>query len=412
MHQSRSGKAFETAFYPHVFVDSSANTSTLSIAQIFFNLNPINFFIISGFVQNLILAGVLFFDRTDQARANRNLALAILAIDLHIGYMMLLDTNLDNMFPGLLWVPYSFVTVVGPLLYFYVQERTGNSPKRITRHLLPLALELVFQAIMIGYAAYNDVLYYNTPFYFYFTPIIYAIAGVSVFYYLWLSLRLIKGYETWAIDNFSNLKEVTLRWLERFIVSFRALWMVWIPFMAIFLLFFRYQLQYPVIVLTLYLLLLGLTYVAFGISIAAIRHPYFIVVPPPSERSQSKNFAKLTDSTIQSYVGQINSLMSREKLFLNENLSLKDVASALNVDQNLISHVLNSHLGKTFHDFINEFRIEAVKAKIVDPAWNHLTILGIAMDCGFNSKTTFNRVFRQATGMTPTEFQRKQKNAS
>ena len=95
-----------------------------------------------------------------------------------------------------------------------------------------------------------------------------------------------------------------------------------------------------------------------------------------SERSQSKNFAKLTDSTIQSYVGQINSLMSREKLFLNENLSLKDVASALNVDQNLISHVLNSHLGKTFHDFINEFRIEAVKAKIVDPAWNHLTILG------------------------------------
>ena len=279
--QSHSGNALETAFYAHVFVDSSANTSTLSIAQIFFNLNPINFFIVSGFVQNLILAGVLFFDRTDQARANRNLALAILAIDLHIGYMMLLDTNLDNMFPGLLWVPYSFVTVVGPLLYFYVQERTGNSPKRITRHLLPLALELVFQAIMIGYAAYNDVLYYNTPFYFYFTPIIYAIAGVSVFYYLWLSLRLIKGYETWAIDNFSNLKEVTLRWLERFIVSFRALWMVWIPFMAIFLLFFRYQLQYPVIVLTLYLLLLGLTYVAFGISIAAIRHPYFIVVPPP-----------------------------------------------------------------------------------------------------------------------------------
>jgi AraC-like DNA-binding protein len=379
-------------------------------AQIFFNLNPVNFFIISGFVQNLILAGILFFDRTDQARANRHLALAILAIDLHIGYMMLLDTNLDNMFPGLLWVPLSFVTVVGPLLYFYVQERTGNSPKRIARHLVPLALELVLQVIMIAYAASHDVLFYNTPFYFYFTPIIYAIAGVSVFYYLWLSLRLIKGYETWAIDNFSNLKEVTLRWLERFIVSFRALWMVWIPFMAIFLLFFRYQLQYPVIVLTLYLLLLGLTYLAFGISIAAIRHPYFIVVPPSSERSPGKNFAKLTEPTIQSYVGQISSLMSKEKLYLNENLSLKEVASALNVDPNLISHILNSHLGKSFHDFINEYRVEAVKTKIADPAWNHMTLLGIALECGFNSKTTFNRVFRQTTGMTPTEFHRKHKN--
>ena len=356
----------------------------------------------------MILACILYFDRTDHARANKNLSLAIFAIDLHIGYMMVLDTNLDNMFPQLLWMPYSFLTLVGPLLYFYVQERTGNSPKHILKHLIPLAIEIALQAIMIGYAIHNNQLYYNTPFYFYITPIIYSAAAVSVFYYLWLSLRLVKNYETWAIDNFSNLKEVTLRWLERFIVSFRVLWMVWIPFTVIFLIFFKYQLQYPLVVLTLYLLLLALTYVAFGIGIAAIRHPFFIVVSPPAEKVQSKNFAKLTASDIQAYIDQINGLMTGKKLYLDENLSLKDVSAALSADPNLISYVLNNHVGKSFHDMINNYRIEEVKAKITDPAWNHLSLLGIAMECGFNSKTTFNRVFRQTTGMTPTEFQRMQ----
>lgn len=408
MKVPRASNFYNGLFLNGIPVDWPANAH-LSIVQIFFNLNPINFFIVSGFAQNLILAAILYFDRTDHARANRNLSLAILAVNLHIGYMMLLDTNLDNMFPQLLWMPYSFLTAVGPLLYFYVQERTGNSPKRILQHLIPLVVEVALQGIMIGYAIHRDQLYYNTPFYFYFTPAIYLAAGVSLFYYLWLSLRLIKGYETWAIDNFSNLKEVTLRWLVRFIISFRILWMVWIPFTAIFLIFFKYQLQYPAVVLTLYLLLLGGTYLAFGIGIAAIRHPHFIVVSRPAERSQSKAFAKLAESTIQAYADQLTSLMNREKLYLNENLSLKEVSATLNCDPNLISYILNNHMGKSFHDLINEYRIEDVKAKIADPRWNHLSLLGIALDCGFNSKTTFNRVFRQVTGVTPTEFQRELK---
>ena len=98
--------------------------------------------------------------------------------------------------------------------------------------------------------------------------------------------------------------------------------------------------------------------------------------------------------------------MALEKIYLNENLSLREFALHLKADPNLISFILNNHLDNNFYDFVNRYRIEEVKTKLNDPAYKHLTLLGIALESGFNSKTTFNRVFKQITGITPTEFQK------
>lgn len=99
--------------------------------------------------------------------------------------------------------------------------------------------------------------------------------------------------------------------------------------------------------------------------------------------------------------------MALEKIYLNENLSLKEFALHLKADPNLMSFILNNHMGINFYDFVNRHRIEEVKNKLNNPQYKHLTLLGIALESGFNSKTTFNRVFKQATGITPTEFQRR-----
>lgn len=99
--------------------------------------------------------------------------------------------------------------------------------------------------------------------------------------------------------------------------------------------------------------------------------------------------------------------MALEKIFLNENLSLREFALHLKADPNLISFILNNHLGGNFYDFVNRYRIEEVKNKLNNPEYKHLSLLGIALESGFNSKTTFNRVFKQVMGVTPTEFQKK-----
>src|SRR3546814_7418839 len=103
-------------------------------------------------------------------------------------------------------------------------------------------IEVGLQGIMIGKGIQDSQLFYNTPFYFYVTPLLWIWAAGSIFYYLRLSLRIIKNHEAWVLKNFSNLKKITLIWLRKLIVYYRLLWMVWVPFVVAFLLFFRFQL--------------------------------------------------------------------------------------------------------------------------------------------------------------------------
>ncbi len=377
--------------------------------QLFFNLNPVNFFIISGLVQNFILAGILFFRQGDQPLANKLLSITVVFVNLHLTYLMVLDTNLDNLFHGLLWIPYSFLTAIGPLLYYYTRILTGtrvHSPE-IFRHFIPTIIELGLQLIIIGYSIRHGELYYNTPFYFYIALLIYAAAAVSIVYYLQLSLKVIGNHEAWALKNYSNLKEITLIWLQKLIAYYRLLWIVWVPFVAIFLLFFRFQLLYLGVVLILYLLMLVLTYLTFWIGLESIGRTNLIVLKPDDEKPENKNFNNLSDQVIQNFIKKMNDAMAVEKVYLNENLNLRDFALHLKSDPNLISFILNSALNKNFHDFVNHYRVEEVKNKLNDPRSEHLSLLGIGLEAGFNSKTTFNRVFKQVTGMTPTEFQKK-----
>jgi len=96
--------------------------------------------------------------------------------------------------------------------------------------------------------------------------------------------------------------------------------------------------------------------------------------------------------------------MQNEKPYLTMALTLKDLASALDTYPHYITQVLNTVFNQNFYDFINNYRIEEVKERLKDSRYKNLTVLAIAYDCGFNSKSTFNRIFKQKTGFTPTQY--------
>jgi AraC-like DNA-binding protein len=98
--------------------------------------------------------------------------------------------------------------------------------------------------------------------------------------------------------------------------------------------------------------------------------------------------------------------MTADKLFLNPDLNLNLVSEQTGIPQKTISFVLNQHLHKSFNEFVNEYRIEAFKEKILQPEADNLTIAGVAFECGFSSQATFQRTFKQATGQSPSEFRR------
>lgn len=96
--------------------------------------------------------------------------------------------------------------------------------------------------------------------------------------------------------------------------------------------------------------------------------------------------------------------MESERPYLDPDLSLNDLARRLKTNTSILSPVINVGTGKNFNDFVNQYRVDAFKRQALDPANGHLSLLGIALDCGFNSKATFNRAFRKLTGQSPREF--------
>ncbi|MBK1897541.1 helix-turn-helix domain-containing protein [Chryseobacterium paridis] len=123
---------------------------------------------------------------------------------------------------------------------------------------------------------------------------------------------------------------------------------------------------------------------------------------------EDKKYQKsgLTDGSIEDIHRRLLTVLNEEKPFINPNLTLNELAELLTVHPNYLSQVINSKENKNFYELINQRRIEEFLNKIVEPESKQYTFLAIAFDCGFNSKTSFNRNFKKYTGVTPTEYQK------
>ena len=110
------------------------------------------------------------------------------------------------------------------------------------------------------------------------------------------------------------------------------------------------------------------------------------------------------NSQVKEWKTKIINAIESEQLYKNPTLTLMTIATLLNTNQTVISKMINQGFKMNFNDFVNNYRIEAVKQLLQNGEHKKQTLLGISMDCGFNSKTTFNRCFKKNTGISPKEF--------
>ena len=118
-------------------------------------------------------------------------------------------------------------------------------------------------------------------------------------------------------------------------------------------------------------------------------------------KDEAATQSKLTAKEITAFTDALKEVMSEEQLYLNSSLTLRSLADAIALHPNKLSWLLNDKIGKSFNDFINEYRVQAFQARALDTASQHLSLLGIAYESGFNSKSVFNKFFKQSTGTTP-----------
>ncbi|MCB9244787.1 MAG: helix-turn-helix domain-containing protein [Flavobacteriales bacterium] len=120
--------------------------------------------------------------------------------------------------------------------------------------------------------------------------------------------------------------------------------------------------------------------------------------------STAQKTALLDEKTVATYKAKLLDLMESDQPHLNPDLTLRSLAAQLSIHANQLSWLLNDGFRKNFNEFINHYRVESFKTKAMDPESAHLTIMAIAYDCGFNSKTVFNTYFKRETGCTPRQF--------
>lgn len=126
-----------------------------------------------------------------------------------------------------------------------------------------------------------------------------------------------------------------------------------------------------------------------------------VLEPIKIEPAISFNPSPLDKNEIKDYLQQLDTLMNQNEVYLDQALSLRSLADKMNLHPNKLSWLLNEHVGKNFNEYINAFRLKTFKEKALNENNSHLTLLGMAYESGFNSKTVFNAFFKKSEGVTP-----------
>ena len=114
--------------------------------------------------------------------------------------------------------------------------------------------------------------------------------------------------------------------------------------------------------------------------------------------------SSLKKNETEKYYARLEEFMINEKPYLQSNLSLRKLAEMIDIHPNNLSQLLNEKGGKNFSAYINHYRVEAFKQIALDPKNAHITLIGLAYESGFNSKTVFNTYFKKETGTTPKKW--------
>ena len=333
------------------------------------------------------------------------------------------NTNFYQLHPQYWGITYCFPIIAAPLLYFYVVLITEPVQKYKPWFWL---LTIPFFIFLSYYLA----TYYFLPIdkkveYFYLATtkpwaMIYAgefFLVLSGPFYSVLGLFRLKRHTKNIEGNFSYTTGINLSWLKTILIAIVAVNVIGVllNIFSDFYPLFTYQTADNLMNSLNVLLILFIGYYGFkqtliypsdkATSELMLKEQFAgINLIGNSETSPKYIKSGLQKNDVDIYYSSLIQLMDSEKLFLDSRLSIKTVADKLGISVNHLSQVINQQSGKNFFKFINEYRVEGAKKLLLDQSNKKYTILAIAYDCGFNSKSSFNTIFKQYTGKTPSDF--------
>jgi AraC-like DNA-binding protein len=375
-------------------------------------------FLISGILQGLLLVLLLVQNEFNRV-PNRILSTLVLVVIAHLALIAIDVNDLFVTYPHLSRLSWLLPLLYGPLILLLTESLVSVQFSFKPRHalyFLPFATYLILLAPYYVSSADFKIAYLSDPLkvaeadfgwmnhltnYFH---LLFTVAALFVFY---------AGKQNLS-QYFSDSARINLTWLGQF------LW-VFVGILLFSLLTFYskkldceylsgiYPKHFILAVIFIYWLaykLLGekmkfmIEKQAIGEKFDSAQHEFAFKEEPQSKYSKTG----LDAETASEIAEKLQELMQKERPYLNPSLTISDMSDMLSLSKHQLSQVINAEFDINFYEFVNSYRLRAFKNEAIKPGNSHLSILGIAFECGFNSKATFNQFFKKKEGITPSEF--------
>lgn len=385
----------------------------------------------SGIVIGIFLSVVLF-SKKGKTQADGILLIWILVTTLNLFLYYLHFTDIQYKYPYVLGLVFPLPLFQGPLLFLYTTALTSKKRLKAIHllHLIPVLISyLIFSDFLMLSPETKIAIFRNEGAgYEIFSAINLTMIICSGVIYTILSLLKLRIYKKVLKSEFSYTEKINLDWLQYLTLGISLIWLAII---------FTEDDNYIYIMVVLFMGFMGY----FGIKQVGVfsqntslfgsdeqqilhgkstgpiqrfeRAEEYIrendilktsSISPPIKVKYEKS--ALSNEAVNEIYNELTSVMQTDKPYKDAELTLNNLAQLIEIHPNYLSQVINSKEEKNFYDFINDHRIEEFK-RIVGLSENKkYTLLSLAFECGFNSKTAFNRSFKKATGLSPSDYLR------
>lgn len=308
-----------------------------------------------------------------------------------------------------LWGIASMVTLfLFPLLYLFIRAFVINDKRKPIKyfvHFAPAIAYLISFSQLLLLSAEEKIHYLEVgwPDYRYTLDHIFnLIVIIQGIFYSIKSIHILQNFGSTSDLNKLKVQESIVRWLRNFVLIYILLWAIGTvgALLAV--------LRVDVAINMFYVFYLGLTIMTIRLGYFALKNPAFVMniksttILVDAKKSESEDSSKKTSN--EKDVDLMLNYLEKEKAYLKNDLSMQDIVEGTGLSKNRISDLLNSVIGKSFYDILNEYRTKEAIRLINDGKHKSFTITYIAEMAGFNSKATFNRIFKKITNKTPTEY--------
>lgn len=373
--------------------------------------NSILFTIICVFGLQAILLSILLFLKKPRTLAQLFLSLLLLfhavnAINIVV-VNVLKDYDLMYVFR---YIQLELLYGIGPALYFYtlsITKKDFTFKRKYWIHFLPLLLEFIFYRTSFYRDGSNGL--YETP----LPTITYIylmqqwIGVISLITYGVISLKILYNYEKKLKNYFSKIDDKTFDWLKIPILIYGSFYIFWNVLTEIDRFFFDRTLREYYFLPTFVIISIVTCWIGFK---GYVRKESFFVNNKDFD-SKKDNKSNENDKDLE-FVKKLDNLMKEKRPYLNPDLNLSKLAELLEMKSKILSQKINQNYDRNFYDLINFYRVEAFKNYVKSNSSEKFSLLGIAYECGFNSKSTFNLVFKNNTQLTPSQYLKKIKKES